>query len=73
MGFWLGTLIFLALEVAGFFGVKSIVGTRRGRRHELLGQVLVATSVICCWLMWVIVYMGQMKVRGRGEGSSQST
>ena len=63
MGFWLGTLIFIAFELIGWFFVKTVVGTRRGRRHELLGQVLVAASVVCCWLIWVIVYMGQMKVR----------
>jgi hypothetical protein len=62
MGFWLGTVFFAALEVLGMFLVKSLIGTRQGRRHELLGQLLVATSVICCWLLWVIVYMGQMKV-----------
>ncbi len=62
MGFWLGTVFFVALELLGMFLVKSLIGTRQGRRHELLGQLLVATSVICCWLMWVIVYMGQMKV-----------
>jgi hypothetical protein len=62
MGFWLGTVFFVALELLGMFLVKSLIGTRQGRRHELLGQLLVATSVICCWLLWVIVYMGQMKV-----------
>ena len=62
MGFWLGTLFFVVLELVGMFLVKTLIGTRRGRRHELLGQVLVATSVICCWLMWAIVYVGQMKV-----------
>lgn len=25
-----------------------------------LAQTLVATTVICCWLMWTLVYIGQM-------------
>jgi hypothetical protein len=61
MGFWLGTLVFVILELIGYLAVKASIGARRGRPHELLGQVLLATTVVCCWLMWVIVYLGQMK------------
>lgn len=68
MGFWLGTLIFAVLEVVGFLTVEAVLGKqyrqedrRYGKiKNTRLAQTLVATTVICCWLMWTLVYIGQM-------------
>ncbi|KAI8104101.1 hypothetical protein M9434_002367 [Picochlorum sp. BPE23] len=69
MGFWLGSLIFACLEVVGFLGVEGILGkqyrrerldNRFNNKNTLLPQLLVGTAVFCCWMMWAIVYIGQM-------------
>lgn len=54
MGFWLGTLAFAAVEIA-LYGTIAI-GTNREKRG--LNQLLAATAVVCCWLLWSIVYLG---------------
>lgn len=51
--FFLGTLFFALCELCGFAYVKQ-------RGNNTLNQVLVATSVICCWSMWAIIYIAQM-------------
>ncbi|KAL4427346.1 hypothetical protein ABPG77_003255 [Micractinium sp. CCAP 211/92] len=56
MGFWLGTLVFLIFEALGF-GVVHFSG--KPRSAKLLNHTLVATTVVCCWLMWGIVYLAQ--------------
>jgi len=55
MGFWLGTLIFLAIEIAVYGGVAA---TTKDREQKPLRQLLGATAIVCCWLLWAIVYLG---------------
>ncbi|EFN50581.1 hypothetical protein CHLNCDRAFT_135458 [Chlorella variabilis] len=57
MGFWLGTLIFLIFEALGF-GVVQFSG--KPHSTKLLHHTLVGSTVICCWMMWGIVYLSQM-------------
>ncbi|PRW39219.1 V-type proton ATPase subunit e1 [Chlorella sorokiniana] len=57
MGFWLGTVVFLVLEALGFSAVQF---SSRPQSTKLLNHTLVASTIICCWLMWSIVYLAQM-------------
>lgn len=69
MGLWLGTLAFLLLEVFGYIGVEVILGKKyaqgvpgeRGvkKRNTKLAQLLTGATVVCCWMMWVLVYIAQ--------------
>lgn len=54
MGFWLGTLGFAAVEIALYGGI-ALTGNREKRG---INQLLAATAVTCCWLLWAIVYLG---------------
>eukprot|EP00884_Botryococcus_braunii_P013917 jgi/Botrbrau1/22526/Bobra.114_2s0050.1 len=56
MGFWQITLLFLLLEVV-LAGIMWLLGKKS---ENQLNQLLVATSVVCCWLMWAIIYIAQL-------------
>ncbi|KAL4519168.1 hypothetical protein Ndes2526B_g00262 [Nannochloris sp. 'desiccata'] len=55
MGLLFGTFVFLVFEGAGF----AVVEVTKGRKNSLLPQTLWATTVVCCWLMWAVVYLAQ--------------
>ncbi|KMT12842.1 hypothetical protein BVRB_4g089340 [Beta vulgaris subsp. vulgaris] len=59
MGFMVTTLIFAVI------GVISSLFTRicfnRGPSTNLFHLTLVNTAIVCCWMMWAIVYLAQMK------------
>ena len=55
-GFWLTTFLFLGLEGVLFAYVRA-TGVRGTNQ---LRHALAATTVICMWMMWSIVYLAQM-------------
>ncbi|XP_039134074.1 V-type proton ATPase subunit e1-like [Dioscorea cayenensis subsp. rotundata] len=59
MGFLVITLIFLLTGVLASILVRLCFS--RGPSTNLLHLTLVITATICCWLMWAIVYLAQMK------------
>lgn len=56
MSFWVGTLIFLAIQAVVILGINFLA--KPGSRG--LPHILGSTAVFQCWLMWAIVYMAQM-------------
>lgn len=54
---FLGTFLFLIAEAVGFAAV-AFSNAPKGKKQ--LNQVLVATTVVCCWSMWAIIYIAQM-------------
>ncbi|XP_047332906.1 V-type proton ATPase subunit e1-like [Impatiens glandulifera] len=59
MGFLVTTLIFV---VIGF--IASLIPRiciNKGPSTNLLSVTLIITATICCWMMWAIVYLAQMK------------
>ncbi|CEF98740.1 ATPase, V0 complex, subunit e1/e2 [Ostreococcus tauri] len=52
-----GTLVFAALGFAFYAHVES---SAPAQRKSFL-HVMYLTSVFCCWFMWVVIYMAQMK------------
>ncbi|CAL5036456.1 unnamed protein product [Urochloa decumbens] len=59
MGFWVTTLIFLLAGVAA--SLFTLLCCNRGPSTNLFHLTLVTTAVICCWMMYAIVYLSQMK------------
>ncbi|KAM0934653.1 putative ATPase, V0 complex, subunit e1/e2 [Dioscorea sansibarensis] len=63
MGFLVITLIFVLTGVLASILVRLCVN--RGPSTNLfvwmLHLTLVITATVCCWLMWAIVYLAQMK------------
>ncbi|BFG27374.1 V-type proton ATPase subunit e1-like [Prunus yedoensis var. nudiflora] len=59
MGFVVTTLIFAMVGVIASLMVRICCG--RGASANLLHLTLVITAVVCCWMMWAIVYVAQMK------------
>ncbi|XP_024389071.1 V-type proton ATPase subunit e1 [Physcomitrium patens] len=59
MGFFLISLYFLLSGLVGSLCVK--VCYNKGPSTNMLNVVLVNTAVICCWLMWAIVWLAQWK------------
>lgn len=56
MGFWGGTALFIALEVAFVLWVRFTGGSRT---NNSLHYLLYSTSVFCCWMMWALVHVAQ--------------
>uniref|UniRef100_A0A0D9VWK0 V-type proton ATPase subunit n=1 Tax=Leersia perrieri TaxID=77586 RepID=A0A0D9VWK0_9ORYZ len=59
MGFWVTTLIFLLAGVVG--SLFSLLCCNRGPSTNLFHLTLVITATVCCWMMWAIVYLAQLK------------
>jgi V-type H+-transporting ATPase subunit e len=59
MGLILGTVAFGAIEVALFGGI-AVTSQRDPKPRRALKQLLAGTTVICCWMLWAIVYMAGM-------------
>ncbi|KAK9097529.1 hypothetical protein Sjap_023026 [Stephania japonica] len=59
MGFLLTTLIFIAIGVFASLFVR--ICCNRGPSTNLLHLTLVITATVCCWMMWAIVYLAQLK------------
>ncbi|XP_062227922.1 V-type proton ATPase subunit e1-like [Phragmites australis] len=59
MGFWVTTLIFLLAGVAA--SLSALLCCNRGPSTNLFHLTLVITAVTCCWMMYAIVYLAQMK------------
>nr|GMC74521.1 V-type proton ATPase subunit E1 [Ipomoea batatas] len=59
MGFLVTTLIFVAVGVIASLCIT--ICCNRGASTNLLHLTLVLTATVCCWMMWAIVYLAQMK------------
>ncbi|XP_072964344.1 V-type proton ATPase subunit e1-like [Typha angustifolia] len=59
MGFMVTSLIFL---VAGMVASLSArLCCNRGPSTNLFHLTLIMTATVCCWMMWAIVYLAQLK------------
>ncbi|KAL0037291.1 hypothetical protein WJX79_011090 [Trebouxia sp. C0005] len=54
-GLLAGSAFFIALEILFWFGIQFFCKGGKGLTHTLY-----ATAVVCCWMLWAIVYMAQM-------------
>jgi len=59
MGLFTGTLVFLALEAVFVLWVVATTG-RSGPKANLQ-FTLYTTAVVCCWMMWAMMYIAQSK------------
>ncbi|XP_043689660.1 V-type proton ATPase subunit e1 [Telopea speciosissima] len=59
MGFLITTLIFIVTGVIASLLVR--ICCNRGPSGNLFHLTLVITATVCCWMMWAIVYLAQMK------------
>ncbi|GER32417.1 ATPase [Striga asiatica] len=59
MGFLVTTLIFVVVGVIASLCIR--ICCNRGPSANLLHLTLVITATVCCWMMWAIVYLAQMK------------
>ncbi|XP_047061455.1 V-type proton ATPase subunit e1-like [Lolium rigidum] len=59
MGFLVTSGIFLLAGVIGC--LFSLLCCNRGPSTNLFHLTLVITATVCCWMMWAIVYLAQMK------------
>ncbi|KAG6592066.1 V-type proton ATPase subunit e1-like [Cucurbita pepo subsp. pepo] len=59
MGFLVTSLIFAVIGVIACF--CSLICCNRGASTNLFHLTLITTATICCWMMWAIVYLAQMK------------
>ncbi|KAI4306161.1 hypothetical protein L6164_029462 [Bauhinia variegata] len=59
MGFLVTTLIFLVVGIIASLCTR--ICCNRGPSANLLHLTLVITATVCCWMMWAIVYLAQMK------------
>ncbi|EPS65486.1 hypothetical protein M569_09294 [Genlisea aurea] len=59
MGFLVTSLIFLVVGVIASLLMK--ICCNRGPSSNLLHLTLIITATVCCWMMWAIVYLAQMK------------
>ncbi|XP_071724598.1 V-type proton ATPase subunit e1-like [Rutidosis leptorrhynchoides] len=59
MGFVVTSLIFV---LTGFIAsLCTRICCNRGPSTNLLLLTLIMTATVCCWMMWAIVYLAQMK------------
>jgi V-type H+-transporting ATPase subunit e len=71
MGFGVITLYYLLAALLGSLGIR--IWYNKGPASNQMHVVLVNTAVICCYLMWAIVYLAQLKplvvpiLKGEGE------
>ncbi|OMP04339.1 TATA box binding protein associated factor (TAF) [Corchorus olitorius] len=59
MGFLITTLIFAVIGVIASLCTR--ICCNRGPSTNLFHLTLVITATVCCWMMWAIVYLAQMK------------
>ncbi|KAH7843564.1 hypothetical protein Vadar_018254 [Vaccinium darrowii] len=59
MGFLVTTLIFSVVGIIASLCTR--ICFNRGPSTNLLHLTLVVTATVCCWMMWAIVYLAQMK------------
>ncbi|XP_008803039.1 V-type proton ATPase subunit e1-like [Phoenix dactylifera] len=59
MGFWVTTLIFFLVGVVAALSVRLCCNG--GPSTNLFHFTLVVTAIMCCWMMWAIVYLAQLK------------
>ncbi|XP_008793546.1 V-type proton ATPase subunit e1-like [Phoenix dactylifera] len=59
MGFLVTTLIFFVAGVVAALSVRLCFNG--GPSINLLRFTLVVTATVCCWMMWAIVYLAQLK------------
>ncbi|KAH1197312.1 V-type proton ATPase subunit e1 [Glycine max] len=59
MGFLVTTLIFVVIGIIACLCTR--ICCNRGPSTNLFHLTLVITATICCWMMWAIVYLAQMK------------
>uniref|UniRef100_A0A6N2M827 Uncharacterized protein n=1 Tax=Salix viminalis TaxID=40686 RepID=A0A6N2M827_SALVM len=59
MGFFVTTLIFVVVGIIA--SICTRICCNRGPSTNLLHLTLVLTATVCCWMMWAIVYLAQMK------------
>ncbi|KAI9156918.1 hypothetical protein LWI28_014113 [Acer negundo] len=59
MSFLITTLIFVAIGVIA--SLCTGICFNRGISANLFHQTLFITATVCCWMMWAIVYLAQMK------------
>ncbi|KAI3410748.1 uncharacterized protein J3R85_018520 [Psidium guajava] len=59
MGFMVTTLIFIVIGIIASFCTR--ICCNRGPSTNLFYLTLIITATVCCWMMWAIVYLAQMK------------
>ncbi|KAJ4777060.1 hypothetical protein LUZ62_061317 [Rhynchospora pubera] len=59
MSFWATTVIFALAGVIASLSV--LLCCNRGPSTNLFHLTLVITATVCCWMMWAIVYLAQLK------------
>ncbi|KAJ8530594.1 hypothetical protein K7X08_023475 [Anisodus acutangulus] len=59
MGFVVTSLIFAVVGIIASFGAG--ICCNRGPSTNLLHLTLIITATVCCWMMWAIVYLAQLK------------
>ncbi|XP_042471099.1 V-type proton ATPase subunit e1-like [Zingiber officinale] len=59
MGFWMTTIVFFLFGVIASASVRLCCN--RGPSTNLFHLTLIITATICCWMMWAIVYLAQLK------------
>ncbi|XP_047336284.1 V-type proton ATPase subunit e1-like [Impatiens glandulifera] len=59
MGFLVTTLIFIVIGIIASLFAR--ICFNKGPSTNLLCLTLIITATVCCWMMWAIVYLAQMK------------
>ncbi|XP_035543033.1 V-type proton ATPase subunit e1 [Juglans regia] len=59
MGFLVTTLIFMVIGIIASLCTR--ICCNRGPSTNLFHLTLIITATVCCWMMWAIVYLAQMK------------
>ncbi|KAL6199431.1 hypothetical protein ACLB2K_029215 [Fragaria x ananassa] len=59
MGFFVTSLIFVVVGIIASLCTR--ICCNRGPSTNLFHLTLVITATVCCWMMWAIVYIAQMK------------
>ncbi|CAD5173904.1 V-type proton ATPase subunit e1 [Musa acuminata AAA Group] len=59
MGFLMTTIIFVVVGVVA--SVLARLCCNRGPSTNLFHLTLIITATVCCWMMWAIVYLAQLK------------
>ncbi|XP_064998233.1 V-type proton ATPase subunit e1-like [Musa acuminata AAA Group] len=59
MGFLMTTIIFFVAGVVASVLIRLCCN--RGPSTNLFHLTLVITATVCCWMMWAIVYLAQLK------------
>ncbi|XP_042440860.1 V-type proton ATPase subunit e1-like [Zingiber officinale] len=59
MGFMATSIIFFAAGLIASLLVRLCFN--RGASTNLFHLTLIITATVCCWMMWAIVYLAQLK------------